>query len=353
MTKTYKLPADPTIRRILLIKWSSLGDLAVASAIFDDVYRAFPNADIHLNTTPAYTSMFAADPRFKKLISIDIRRRGAQLAVIREWLRTVHAGRYDLVVDLQSNDRSRLLLLLLRLTGRSIRYRIGNNRQIPYNIYPSEHFAYTLDRYQSALRAAGIPVRARRPVIYVPEQHETQVLQLMQTYDLRPGTYAVFMPGCQPAGYLKRWGSENYIALGRLLLASTLEKIVVIGTQNETQECAAITEALGTAAVNLCERTKILDLLPLCRSARCVVGSDTGTAHLAAANVMPLLVVFGPTDPNRHKPAGDNVVAIQASADELDCLNCYQKQCSHHSCMKLVTPELAFHALMRIPYTPA
>ena len=160
------------------------------------------------------------------------------------------------------------------------------------------------------------------------------------------------MPGCQPAGYLKRWGSANYIALGRLLLADTLKKIVVIGTRDETEECATITAALGSSAVNLCEHTLILDLLPLCRSARCVIGSDTGTAHLAAAHHMPMLVVFGPTDPRRHKPAGDNVAAIQASSDELSCLNCYQKQCSHHSCMKLVTAEQAFHTLMRIPYTP-
>ena len=51
-------PAD--IKRILIIKWSAMGDLVLGSAIFEDVRKAFPDADIHLNTLPTWKGLFRA-----------------------------------------------------------------------------------------------------------------------------------------------------------------------------------------------------------------------------------------------------------------------------------------------------
>ncbi|MBL8253945.1 MAG: hypothetical protein JNJ76_10115, partial [Candidatus Competibacter sp.] len=57
---------------------------------------------------------------------------------------------------------------------------------------------------------------------------------------------------------------------------------------------------------------------------------------VAAATDRPMVVICGPTDPHRVKPLGDNVVALQA---DLPCINCYQKDCAHHSCMPAITPD--------------
>ena len=44
------LPANPAIRRILVLKWSAMGDVIIATALFEDIARAFPDREIHLNT---------------------------------------------------------------------------------------------------------------------------------------------------------------------------------------------------------------------------------------------------------------------------------------------------------------
>jgi heptosyltransferase II len=74
----------------------------------------------------------------------------------------------------------------------------------------------------------------------------------------------------------------------------------------------------------------------LFKAATCIVANDTGTAHLAADSQTPMLVICGPTNPLRVKPIGPHVMAIQP---DIACKNCYQKTCSHHSCMKGLTPE--------------
>jgi ADP-heptose:LPS heptosyltransferase len=152
-----------------------------------------------------------------------------------------------------------------------------------------------------------------------------------------------FYPGCQAAGYLKRWGEEKYAELARLLLSRDVDHVVLIGGKDEMEDCRRIAELAGKGVVNLCGETEILDIVPLARDAKYQVGNDTGTAHLAASSSQPMVVVCGPTDPYRVRPQGDNVIAVQA---DMPCLNCYCKQhCEHHSCMKAVQPEHVLEAL--------
>ena len=95
--------------------------------------------------------------------------------------------------------------------------------------------------------------------------------------------------------------------------------------------------------MNLCGRTEVLDIVPLCEGARAIVANDTGTAHVASCTERPMVVICGPTDPRKVKPVGDNVVALQAS---LPCINCYGKTCDHHhACMESITPEQVFETL--------
>ncbi|MBL8251365.1 MAG: glycosyltransferase family 9 protein [Candidatus Competibacter sp.] len=341
------LPADPAIRRILVIKWSAMGDVMIATALFEDIARAFEGREIHLNTLPAWEKLFAGDTRFQRVFAIDLRDASRPLAAVREWLRLVRRERYDLIIDLQSNDRSRLLVTLLRLSGARIPYRVGINRRWPYNIVPETNFPRStpiLTRMRAALNAGGIATATGRPVLSIPESHAVRARQLLAAHGAKPGDYAVFLPGCSAGGQLKRWGFERYAALAERLHQEGLDRIVLIGGPDEIEECRRIAERCGPWLVNLCGQTAILDIPPLCASARCIVANDTGTAHLAAVTPTPMTVICGPTDPVRVKPLGDNVTALQAA---LPCVNCYRKTCSHHSCMKMITPAQVLQQLQQ------
>ncbi|NIP72280.1 MAG: glycosyltransferase family 9 protein [Gammaproteobacteria bacterium] len=339
--RVHSLTARDDVRRILVIKWSAMGDVALGSILFEDIYRAFPGREIHLNTLPQWVGLFRADPRFNEIIAIDVRH---SLRAGLRWVREIRRRRYDLVVDLQTTDRSALLLALVQLTGGGIRYRIGNNRRMPYNIYPAGDPLppRALDRSRIALRAAGIATETPRPALHVPQENRRKVERLMRESGLEPDRYALFVPGSQAGGHLKRWGAGRYAQLARLLRGQGLEKIALVGGPDDMDECARVARDGGEGVVNLCGRTAVLDIIPLAEGARVIVSNDTGPAHVASAADRPMAVICGPTDPRRVKPAGDNVVTVQA---DLPCINCYRKECSHHSCMPAITPERVLAAL--------
>ncbi|MCP5195594.1 MAG: glycosyltransferase family 9 protein [Gammaproteobacteria bacterium] len=323
-----------------------MGDVILATALFEDIARAFSGKEIHLNTLPAWQGLFTQDARFQHVFAIDLRDPRRQTTASCKWLRYVRSQHYDLVIDLQCNDRSRLLLSLLWLSGCRIPYCLGNRRQLPYNIAPAElpRPAHTIDRGRVALQAGNIPTNAPRPVLHIPDSHRVRARELMAENDLSPNQFAIFLPGCNANGYLKRWGAARYAALANQLHQQGLEHIVLIGGPDEIEECQRIAQDCGPWLVNLCGQTAILDIPPLCEFARFIVANDTGTAHLAATTPTPMLVLCGPTDPRRVKPLGDNVSTLQA---DLPCINCYRKTCSHHSCMTILTPSLVLQHLLR------
>lgn len=338
------LTSDPRIRKILVMRWSAMGDVALASAAIEDIAKAFPERDIHLNTLPPWDRLFATDSRFKEIIAFDLRReRGG----MRRWVREVGRGRYDAVFDLQSNDRSRILMTLLWLTGRAPRYRVGTHRRFPYNVAPPPQPdpVHALDRMRATLRAAGVPATTPTPVLHPPEASRRRARELLRRHRVRPGTYGIFLPGSQAAGYLKRWGARRFIALALGLVRRGVERVLLLGAGEEADECRKIELALDGVAVNLCGSTELLDIVPLAQGARLIVANDTGTAHVASAAGRPMVVVCGPTDPRRVKPAGEKVAALQS---HLYCINCYRKHCAHHSCMMLVTPEQVLDRLGRL-----
>jgi heptosyltransferase-2 len=199
-----------------------------------------------------------------------------------------------------------------------------------------------LEILRDTLAAVGIEARTTRPVLHCPRERREQVAALLAAAGLRGGDYGVLLPGSQAAGYLKRWGAARYRDLARALRAEGTGRVVILGGPDEIEECARIAEGCGEAALDLCGKIELLDIVPICEGARFIVGNDTGTAHVASAAGRPMVVICGPTDPRRVLPAGEHVVALQAA---LPCINCYRKHCAHHSCMALITPK---HVLSKL-----
>jgi len=331
------LPSRDDIRRILIIKWAGMGDVVISTAIIEDVFRAFPGREIHLNAMPPWNSLFADDPRFSRVWVVDLRNRERNLKGMWRWVKTARAGDYDLIIDLQCNDRTRLLLSALLFSGCRVPWRIGNRPGFPYNIsHPKlPGSTHVFQRMRASLLAAGIPANTERPLLHGSEAHRKRAFAILEENGLADGRFAVFLPGSHAAGLTKRWGVRNYRQLALLLAAAGLTKVVLLGGPDEAEECAAIAEGESGHVVNLCGRTQLLELPEIFERAALIVANDTGTAHLAAASNQRMIVICGPTDPRRVKPVGNGVIAIQA---DLSCKNCYRKACDHHSCMKFVTP---------------
>jgi ADP-heptose:LPS heptosyltransferase len=102
----------------------------------------------------------------------------------------------------------------------------------------------------------------------------------------------------------------------------------------------------GTTAVHIPEDT--VALRRLIASARAYVGNDSGVSHLAAWLGVPSVVVFGPSDPVRWRPLGENVEVVRSPLACAPCFETSPQNCERPDCILEVSPADVLQALQRV-----
>ncbi len=109
----------------------------------------------------------------------------------------------------------------------------------------------------------------------------------------------------------KRWPVAHWRSLLRDLLAQSETRVWLTGTARDRAICDAVAAGFSPERVgNLAGTTKLGDFFDLLRRARLVIGNDTGGLHLANAIGVPVIALFGPTNPLRSRPIYDAPATI-------------------------------------------
>ncbi len=125
--------------------------------------------------------------------------------------------------------------------------------------------------------------------------------------------FAILNPG---AGWgAKRWPAERYGQVARELAKDGLCSLVNYGPGEEDLAIAVEVAGEGTARKISCS---VSELVALTRRARLLIGGDTGPMHLAAALKIPVVAIFGPTNPARNGPFGTPSAVLRSATSMTD-----------------------------------
>ena len=272
--------------RILVIKLSALGDFVQAMGPFAAIRAHHKGAHITLLTTAPYADFARAGPWFDE-VWVDARPKFWQLDAMLALRRRLIAGRFAMVYDLQTSDRSGWYF---RLMGRPNWSGIAPGCSHPDSNPEREHI-HTIERQAIQLRLAGIPDTPPPDLSWVTADVARFAL---------PARYALLVPGGAPHRPAKRWPVEHYVALAKSLAGRGIAP-VLIGTREDAGPIAGIDGAVIEAR-SLLGRTGFADIAALARHAVAAVGNDSGPMHLIAAANCPSVVLFSAaSDPSNTR----------------------------------------------------
>lgn len=144
-------------------------------------------------------------------------------------------------------------------------------------------------------------------------------------------------------GSAKCWPPERFAAALNEFVAHRDVDVVLFGTPGEAQVCGAIARNLRRPAIDLTGKTAIADLPGLLSQCHLFLGNDSGAMHVAAAVGLPVVAVFGPTDPFGTAPVTPRATIVQQKPH---CSPCFLRRCPiDHRCMLAVTPAMVETAL--------
>lgn len=144
----------------------------------------------------------------------------------------------------------------------------------------------------------------------------------------------------------KQWDLYNFIQVINVL-SDRISNIKFILTGSSSEISYVNNIELGETTINLVGKTDIGQLGALLEQCDVCLTCDSGPMHIAAAVGTPTVALFGPTDPNRHKPYGNGHIIIDKP---VSCRPCYKRTCHQQDtqflCMKEITTAEVIEALI-------
>lgn len=325
------------MKRILVIKLSSLGDLAHALPAVHALGER-TGAAIDWVVQPEYASLVRAVPGVER--TIEFPRRNAVRAGWK-FLRELRRERYDAVVDLQGLLKS---AIVSRLARGAVRYGPAWAREgshIFYDVRPAK---------RSGSRAHAV-AELLDVVDRVAERSVNESVPPAPRF-AGAATGGASGPRVAIAPFsrweTKNWPLDRFAELGRRLVAEMGCEIRIVGGAGDAEQGEALARLIGEAARSLCGKTDLPGMCSLLKSMDLLVTVDSGPMHWADAMGVPLVAIFGSTDPGRTGPYHqlDHVVVRR----DLECRPCHSRRCARNdmACLRTLEVESVFRAAMGV-----
>lgn len=283
------------MKKILLVKTSSLGDVVHNLPVASDIRAADPAAEIDWVVEESFAAIPRMHPAVARTLPVAIRRwrvgflRAAVRDEIRNFLRELKRQAYDAVIDTQGLLKS----ALVAWSARGVRHGLdfASAREPLSWFYDRTHsIPWTLHAVERnrllAARALGYSV-SRAPE-YGIRARSTQFSWLPG------GRYAVLLHATSSTD--KLWVEDNWRALGAFLSSRGIRSIVPWGSAREQGRSGRLAGAIPNAVIP--PLLTLDDMAALLGGAVAVAGVDTGLTHIAGALKVPTIGIYGgPWDP--------------------------------------------------------
>jgi heptosyltransferase-1 len=332
MTGSFSLPSStPRVDSLLIVRLSAMGDIIHTLPAAAALRQAFPHATLGWLVEERWAELLctlryprsgprsAQRPLVDRVHSVNTAEwRHApfsfntwqQMAVGLSQLRGIQ---YDAVIDFQGAVRS---ALLARWSGAPVAYGSAQPRENAASMLYTRKVLLTTNGthvVQQALALAGAIVQTpmAEPRVEFPLDPDAENKIAGLTADV--SDFAILNPG---AGWgAKRWPAERYGQVAKKLAKNGLCSLVNYGPGEE--ELAVAVERAGEGAARKVS-CSVSELIALTRRAHLFIGGDTGPMHLAAALKIPVVAIFGPTNPARNGPFGTRSVVLRSASSITD-----------------------------------
>jgi heptosyltransferase-1 len=324
--------------RVLIVRTSALGDVIHALPVLTALRRHLPEAKIGWVVEEGMAPVLAGHPDLDELLVVRLRHwrkvSGQGLGELGSFLGALRRFSADVALDLMGNHKAGVLSRLSG-AGRRIGFARSHRRE------PSSAFwinrpvvprgTHAVDRMLSLLDALDVPPE---PADFGPEKLFREVPPAVrELVAAHPEPFALLHPGAGWANkrYPPGWWGQ---AAGRLRAETGIA--TWIATARGEENLAAEVEAASDGAARGVPAADLPTLAALIRRSRLMLGGDTGPTHLAQALGTPVVMVMGPTDPERHGPYGAPESAV---FKRLPCSFCYKRLDETKPCLFEVPPR--------------
>jgi ADP-heptose:LPS heptosyltransferase len=328
-----------TSQKICVIHLNQIGDLVFSLPLLKSLRDHYPGATIHSVVRPYLEGLLRDSPFVDRVIPRDAGLR-ARLGLIS----TLFRQRYDLMIVLPRSEES---LMLACISGARLKAGFAH---FPWDL--GLDVKEVIQGHNSWFNNAKLLMRLGIPISQDDYVGLLRVDEPQQVKGL-PWQYVVISPGASSRRLVKAWDERKFASvIVRLSMEFDLGCVLVGGS--DTSECSGAITKYVTAflkggvqsVVDLSGKINLRELVGVLKKARIFVGIDSGVMHLASALDIPVVGLFGPTDPFYVGPQNEKSMVVR---QDLNCMPCYLREpCTHRRCLEELEVEKVMEACRKM-----
>jgi heptosyltransferase-2 len=340
---------------IFLPNW--IGDVVMATPMLRAMQRHFgDDAELIGVAKPYVAGVLEGAPWLRPMLVYDRRPTGNALST---WglIKQLRARRVETAVLLTNSLRT---AAIARLSGAKQRvgyardwrgWLLTNALQAPRTAQGWQPIS-AVDYYLNLAYSLGCPAEAKGPELPLTPADRAAAEQVWQQLHLAPHRPVVAFHvagGWGGTATAKAWPIEHFAELAQRIAGQYDHQVLVLCGPNEREAAA---EVIRRAAHPRVKSLAAVEALSLSLTKGCLsrssllVTTDSGPRHIATALNVPVVALFGATDPAWTETYHPQAITL---FNKLDCGPCKQKHCPllHHRCMRDLSTDRVFAAVQQ------
>ncbi|MDR3706886.1 MAG: glycosyltransferase family 9 protein [Capsulimonadaceae bacterium] len=333
------------LKRLLIVKMSSIGDIAHALPAVSLIKRHRPDVSIGWVVRARCASLLAGNPDLDHVYELPDR------GSARDFLgavRAIRADRYDTAMDMQGLAVSGLITFLS-----GARRRIGLDRNREANLLfltegtvpGKDKDRHAIDIQYGFAESVGVPVeRGGIPVQrYLVDGDAAFAEAALKGL---PAPVVVLNSGASTPQ--KRWNTANWIDVGTKLVASGVS-VVLLGSAAEKPAVDEIERGIGAGPLvrNIAGQTNLRQAASVLARVDLVISGDTGPLHIAVDVGAMCIGIYGPTSPLASGPYGKRNMVFWK---KMECAPCHRRPTCNGQvfCLRAISSGEVVNAALRM-----
>ena len=318
------------MKKILIIRFSSIGDIVLTTPVIRCLKKQLPNAEIHFLTKPQYKEILSHNSYIDCLHLLD-----KPILQKANELKKMH---FDCIIDLHNNLRSLIFKSIINTESYSfnkLNFEKWLMVNFKINTLPKKHI---VERYLETTKTLGVTNDGEGLDYFIPKNIS------IETYNytsLQNGKYIAFAIGANH--FTKKLPNEKIIEICNQIN----HKIILLGGKEDEENGEIISTNCNKNVINLCGKLSINESALIIKNSLKVITHDTGMMHVAAAFKKEIISIWGNTIPEFGMTpyyGKLDVGCLKLEVQNLSCRPCSKigfSKCpkGHFNCMKLQNIE--------------
>ena len=313
------------------------------------IRKGFPNAHISILSKPWVAPVFENSPHIDNLMIYDGKGRHKGISGKLRLARDVKKYGFDVAILLQNAFEAALITFLA-----GIPIRIGYNTDarrmlLTHAVSCTDEIKkqHQTQYYLNILNGVGMKTSNRDFSLKLGQKDRLRAGQILMNQGITSHDKLVGINPSATFGPAKQWPLDRYAQLADRIHEHTNARIIIFGGPPDQRLGKDISRIMQHPPIDLSGKTSLGEAMALIESCALFITNDSGLMHVAAALNVPLIAIFGSTNPTTTGPLSSKSRVVQVP---MECSPCLKPECpkGHLNCMDQIGVEMVFNIVKEI-----